>query len=287
MEASLRQGDLGQAKSTTDWLTAQAPDEPTGDATWAAALYADAVGDQDAARQALLPLILDLSRDHLLASSWYPSRLPQLVGLAMRAGAPDQAAVGVQAAAEMARRNPSEPSTAASELHARGLFNADAELLADAVALLSQTERTLAAAGAREDLAKSLIDRGNTTGAIEHLEAAYSTYSDCGAGRDSARVRAALRSLGVRKRKMTTATALGDWEGLTKSERLVVDLVAKGLTNREAATELFLSPYTINVHLRHAFVKLGIRSRVQLARRVAERGQGQQRAGAPGVPTVN
>ena len=45
----------------------------------------------------------------------------------------------------------------------------------------------------------------------------------------------------------------------------MAELVARGASNREAADELFLSPHTINSHLRHTFEKLGIRSRVQLA----------------------
>jgi DNA-binding CsgD family transcriptional regulator len=53
--------------------------------------------------------------------------------------------------------------------------------------------------------------------------------------------------------------------GLTRSELAVAKLVARGASNREAADELFLSPHTINSHLRHTFEKLGIRSRVQLA----------------------
>ncbi|MGW3463693.1 response regulator transcription factor, partial [Streptomyces olivaceoviridis] len=57
-----------------------------------------------------------------------------------------------------------------------------------------------------------------------------------------------------------------EWRGLTRSELGVVRLIAHGATNREAAERLFLSPHTVNTHLRHAFEKLGVRSRVQLAR---------------------
>jgi DNA-binding CsgD family transcriptional regulator len=42
------------------------------------------------------------------------------------------------------------------------------------------------------------------------------------------------------------------------------------MTNREAANKLYLSPHTIGTHLRHAFTKLGINSRVELARMAAE-----------------
>ena len=44
----------------------------------------------------------------------------------------------------------------------------------------------------------------------------------------------------------------------------MVSLVAQGATNREVAERLYLSPYTVNSHLRHVFTKLGIRSRVEL-----------------------
>jgi DNA-binding CsgD family transcriptional regulator len=44
------------------------------------------------------------------------------------------------------------------------------------------------------------------------------------------------------------------------------ELVARGATNREVAAQLFLSPHTVSTHLRHAFVKVGVRSRTELAR---------------------
>jgi DNA-binding CsgD family transcriptional regulator len=56
------------------------------------------------------------------------------------------------------------------------------------------------------------------------------------------------------------------WESLTDSEHTLVRLVADGLTNREAAARLYLSHHTVDSHLRHIFRKLGINSRVQLAR---------------------
>jgi DNA-binding CsgD family transcriptional regulator len=43
-----------------------------------------------------------------------------------------------------------------------------------------------------------------------------------------------------------------------------------GKTNREAAAALYLSPHTVGTHLRHAFTKLGINSRAELARTLAE-----------------
>jgi DNA-binding NarL/FixJ family response regulator len=67
---------------------------------------------------------------------------------------------------------------------------------------------------------------------------------------------------------------------LTRSELAVVELVARGATNRQAAERLFLSPHTVSTHLRNTFEKLGIRSRVELAVMFA---QGQ----AEGASTVS
>jgi DNA-binding NarL/FixJ family response regulator len=56
----------------------------------------------------------------------------------------------------------------------------------------------------------------------------------------------------------------------------VVELVTDGLSNREVASQMFLSLHTVAFHLRHVFWKLGVSSRVQLARLAAERGPEQQ-----------
>ncbi|MGW0872132.1 helix-turn-helix transcriptional regulator [Streptomyces sp. NPDC002755] len=60
------------------------------------------------------------------------------------------------------------------------------------------------------------------------------------------------------------------WAELTTSQRRVAEHVAGGLTNRETAVLLSVSPHTVDYHLRHVFRKFRIRSRVELARLVAE-----------------
>lgn len=58
------------------------------------------------------------------------------------------------------------------------------------------------------------------------------------------------------------------WQSLSESELRVVRLVAKGLSNREVADRLFLSPHTVDSHLRHSYAKLGVSNRRELTRQV-------------------
>jgi transcriptional regulator of acetoin/glycerol metabolism/DNA-binding CsgD family transcriptional regulator len=60
------------------------------------------------------------------------------------------------------------------------------------------------------------------------------------------------------------------WASLTATEQAVAEHVAQGLTNAEVAARLFLSPHTIDYHLRQVFRKLDVRSRVELTRAVVE-----------------
>jgi DNA-binding CsgD family transcriptional regulator len=58
---------------------------------------------------------------------------------------------------------------------------------------------------------------------------------------------------------------------LTDSERSAAELVGEGLSNKQAGRRLFMSPHTVDYHLRRIYQKLGIRSRVELARLLGER----------------
>ena len=62
------------------------------------------------------------------------------------------------------------------------------------------------------------------------------------------------------------ALAAASEDGLTAREREIAGLVAAGRTNREVAAQLVLSERTIEAHLRSVYAKLGVRSRVELAR---------------------
>ena len=76
----------------------------------------------------------------------------------------------------------------------------------------------------------------------------------------------AQRGRGERKRPTT------GWAALTPTERDVVRLVSEGLPNKDIAARLFVSPRTVQTHLTHVYTKLGLSSRVQLAREAAAQG---------------
>ncbi|WP_169063931.1 helix-turn-helix domain-containing protein [Geodermatophilus dictyosporus] len=86
-------------------------------------------------------------------------------------------------------------------------------------------------------------------------------FEELGAGPWAERAAAELRASGetARRRDVSTAT------DLTPQERQVAALVRQGLSNRDVAAQLFLSPRTVDFHLRGCFAKLGITSRVELA----------------------
>ena len=65
------------------------------------------------------------------------------------------------------------------------------------------------------------------------------------------------------------------WLSLTGAELPVVRLAGEGLTNAQIAARLFLSRYTVETHLKHAFAKLGVESRAELAALVAGQAEGR------------
>jgi DNA-binding CsgD family transcriptional regulator len=98
--------------------------------------------------------------------------------------------------------------------------------------------------------------------ARDHLRRALSTFDDLGAAPWADRARAELRASGESARKRDDSVV----RTLTAQERQIARHVAQGMTNREVAAQLFLSPRTVDFHLRNVFAKTGISSRGELIR---------------------
>ena len=122
-----------------------------------------------------------------------------------------------------------------------------------------ETARTQLAFGERLRRAKARAD------AREPLRAALETFERLGARVWAERATAELRATGETSAKRTEAASAR----LTPHELQVALLVSQGMTNREAAAALFLSPKTIEYHLGQIYRKLDVRGRAQLARLMA------------------
>jgi DNA-binding CsgD family transcriptional regulator len=100
------------------------------------------------------------------------------------------------------------------------------------------------------------------TEARVQLRDALATFEGLNTPLWAERARAELEATGITARKRDPSTL----DTLTPQELRIARLVAGGATNRDVAGQLFLSPKTVEYHLRKVFLKLGVSSRVELAR---------------------
>jgi DNA-binding CsgD family transcriptional regulator len=181
-------------------------------------------------------------------------------------GRPEEAAELI----EWLERDSENPWARAAAAHSRGVA---AEASGDEEAALGALEeavelfrglplpldeaRALLAFGSAQRRARRKRD------ARASLERALAIFDDRGAPLWAEKARRELARLGGRPR------AAAD---LTASEQRVAELVAAGRTNKQVAAELYISPKTVEGHLSSIYAKLGVHSRLELARRVASNG---------------
>ncbi|MDP9344689.1 MAG: helix-turn-helix transcriptional regulator, partial [Actinomycetota bacterium] len=99
----------------------------------------------------------------------------------------------------------------------------------------------------------------------KHLRTALEAFTSMGAEAFARRAERELLATGERARKRTVDTL----DLLTPQEAQIARLAAQGNTNREIAAQLFISPSTVEYHLRKAFRKLDVKSRTQLEDRLS------------------
>lgn len=185
---------------------------------------------------------------------------------AINAGRRDLAEKWLSHLARFATGTASPWASAVTE-HARALLSdspGEVEAhFARALSLHEQSPRRVDAARTHLAYGQWLRRARRRVDARPHLRTALHTFEDIGARRWAELAAGELRGTGERAR----ARSSGDHPGvhLTPTELRVATLVARGMPTRDVAATLFVSPRTVDFHLRNVFAKLGLTSRAELA----------------------
>ncbi|MDQ3881350.1 MAG: LuxR C-terminal-related transcriptional regulator [Chloroflexota bacterium] len=233
-------------------------------AHWAAAILYNGLGRyEDAFRAAHEATSNPLE---LFTATW---ALPELVEAGARRGATDAARAALERLAATARPAGTDLGLGIVARSQALLSEGEAadRLYQEAVERLGRTQR-------RPDLARAHLLYGEwlrredrRAEARAQLRTAYDLLTAIGMDAFAERARRELQATGEKVRKPTVETL----DELTPHERQIARLARDGLSNPEIGAQLFLSPRTVEWHLRKVFAKLEIESRKELANALPER----------------
>ncbi|MGZ4250216.1 MAG: ATP-binding protein [Solirubrobacteraceae bacterium] len=209
------------------------------------------------------------------------SPVPELVDAYIRLGRGEQARM-LAAEFRVAAAAKAQPWALARALRCTGLVADDdtfASHFDDAIQQHARTPDTFEAARTRLAYGERLRRARRRLDAREPLRMAAETFEQLDARPWADRAHGELQATGETLRRRDPSTV----DELTPQELQIALLLAGGRTTREAAAALFLSPKTIEYHLRHVYQKLGIHSREELALELAEQvpRSGSARAAVP------
>jgi DNA-binding CsgD family transcriptional regulator len=228
-------------------------------------------GASMSARRALALLDLAAGRpaaalEHLeLRGEGHPGMVlyavPELVEASVRAGQPDRATGAYERYQTWAQASDSAELRATAARCAALLKNSEQDYEA-ALKWHAQSESLIETARTELLFGEYLRRERRRSDARGHLRAAEEIFHRLGASQWAARAAEELRATGA----TVPRRGPGPSVELTPQERRIVDGVRDGATNREIAAQLFLSPRTVDYHLRKVFQKAGITSRAELIR---------------------
>ena len=194
--------------------------------------------------------------------AFYMTALPELVEAAVRCDELDEARRAVDTLCEKTQASGTAWARGV-EARSRALISegdeADA-LYREAISLLGESRLGVESARARLLYGEWLRRQNRRVDAREQLRAAHEAFAAMGAEPFAERTERELKATGetVRKRNIETR------DELTPQEAQIARLAAERFTNAEIGAQLFLSPRTVEWHLRKVFLKLAISSRRQL-----------------------
>jgi DNA-binding CsgD family transcriptional regulator len=252
-------GDQAPAQALLEWGRGNATERGEGSAIaaswWLAAVLHNGHGDYGealaAARQAC-------EREDVIFYGW---SLAELIEAAVRGGQSGEAATALDRLAERTRASGTEWALG-TEARCRALVRDDESLYRESVERLGRSRAVVELARSRLVYGEWLRRENRRVDAREQLRAAHEMFSRMGAEAFAERARRELSATGetVRKRNVETV------DELTAQEAQVARLAAQGRTNPEIGAVLYISPRTVEYHLRKVYPKLGISSRRELRR---------------------
>jgi ATP/maltotriose-dependent transcriptional regulator MalT len=231
---------------------------------WATAVLNNGLARYRLAVAAARPAVSEAAFSHWV----FVWTLPELVEAAARTGDIGLAREAYQRLADAAKPYEGDfPQGIKARCRAL-LCDGDAAdgLYREAIQRLSRTRIRPEAARARLLYGEWLRRENRLTDAREQLRTAYEELDTIGMEAFAERARGELAATGENVRKR----AAGTRDDLTVQERQIVRLARDGLSNPEIGARLFLSPRTVEWHLRNVFAKLGIQSRRELANALAD-----------------
>ena len=190
--------------------------------------------------------------------------LVELIEASARSGKADLAADGLRRLSELTRVSRTDWALGV-EARSRALLTegeAAERLYREAIERLERTRVRVELARAHLLYGEWLRRERRRLDAREQLRTAHELFTQFGMEAFAERARVELEATGEHARKRTVETR----DDLTPQEAQISRLAADGATNQEIAAQLFISPSTVDYHLRKAFRKLGVKSRHQLKR---------------------
>jgi DNA-binding CsgD family transcriptional regulator len=210
---------------------------------------------------ALAPAESASARDELLVSVW---SLPELEEAATRSGKAEVASAAIERLSERTRAAGTELALGV-EARSRALLSEGAlaeQLYREAVDRLGRTRVALELARGHLLHGEWLRRHRRRIDARDQLRAARDMFTSMGAEAFAARAARELLATGETARKRSAETR----DELTAQETQIAQFARDGLSNIEIGARLFISPRTVEYHLRKVFTKLGITTREHLDR---------------------